>query len=84
MPQHTDTSKNTKAWAVSQHTDTSKNKAWAVFQHTEISKNTKASDIIIIMYIYHALTSALSAYIIHINLNMIFYTQSIVLPKQFT
>ena len=40
---HTDTSKNTKAWAVSQHTDTSKNiKAWAVSQHTDTSKNTKA------------------------------------------
>ena len=30
--------------------------------------------IIIIMYIYHALINALSAHIIHINLNMIFYT----------
>ena len=30
--------------------------------------------IIIIMYIYHALISALSAHMIHINLNMIFYT----------
>ena len=40
---HTDTSKNTQAWAVSQHTDTSKNtKAWAVSQHTDTSKNTKA------------------------------------------
>ena len=29
---------------------------------------------IIIMYIYHALINALSAYMIHINLNMIFYT----------
>ncbi len=28
--------------------------------------------IIIIMYIYHALINALSAHIIHINLNMIF------------
>ena len=36
MSQHTDTSKNTKAWAVSQHTDTSKNtKAWAVSRHTD-------------------------------------------------
>ena len=26
------------------------------------------------MYIYHALINALSAHIIHINLNMIFYT----------
>ena len=26
------------------------------------------------MYIYHALTNALSAHMIHINLNMIFYT----------
>ena len=30
--------------------------------------------IIIIMYIYHALINALSAYMIHINLHMIFYT----------
>ena len=30
--------------------------------------------IIIIMYIYHALINALSAHIIHINLNVIFYT----------
>ena len=29
--------------------------------------------IIIIMYIYHSLINALSAHIIHINLNMIFY-----------
>ena len=32
------------------------------------------SSIIIIMYIYHALINALSARMIHINLNMIFYT----------
>ena len=31
--------------------------------------------IIIIMYIYHALINALSAHMIHINLNIIFYTQ---------
>ena len=30
--------------------------------------------IIMIMYIYHALINALSAHMIHINLNMIFYT----------
>ena len=30
--------------------------------------------IIIIMYIYHALINALSDHLIHINLNMIFYT----------
>ena len=29
---------------------------------------------IIIMYIYHALINALNAHMIHINLNMIFYT----------
>ena len=29
---------------------------------------------IIIMYIYHALINALSTHMIHINLNMIFYT----------
>ena len=32
------------------------------------------SVIIMIMYIYHALINALSAHMIHINLNMIFYT----------
>ena len=37
---------------------------------------------LIIMYIYRALINALSAHTIHINLNMIFYTQTIVLPKQ--
>ena len=30
--------------------------------------------IIIIMYIYHVLINALSTHMIHINLNMIFYT----------
>ena len=30
--------------------------------------------LIIIMYVYHALINALSAHMIHINLNMIFYT----------
>ena len=29
------------------------------------------------MYIYHALINALSAHMIHINLNMIFYTPKI-------
>ena len=36
--------------------------------------NREAHPIIIIMYIYHALINALSAHMIHINLNMIFYT----------
>ena len=37
--QHTDNSKNAKAWSVSQHTDTSKNtKAWCVSQHINTSK----------------------------------------------
>ena len=31
--------------------------------------------LLIIMYIYYALINALSAHMIHINLNMIFYTQ---------
>ena len=35
---------------------------------------TEGIIIIIIMYIYHALINALSAHMIHINLNMIFYT----------
>ena len=30
--------------------------------------------LLIIMYIYHALINALSAHMIHINLNMLFYT----------
>ena len=34
----------------------------------------KSKIIIIIVYIYHALINALSAHIIHINLNTIFYT----------
>ena len=38
---------------------------------TECRKKRK---IIIIMYIYHALINALSAHMIHINLNMIYYT----------
>ena len=33
-----------------------------------------AAILLIIMYIYHALIHALSAHMIHINLNMIFYT----------
>ena len=40
--------------------------------------------IIILMYIYHALIDALSAQVIHINLNIIFYTHVEHLPKQFT
>ena len=32
------------------------------------------TSVLIIMYIYHALINALSAHMIHINLNMIFYT----------
>ena len=30
--------------------------------------------IMIIMYIYHSLINALSAHMIHVNLNMVFYT----------
>ena len=40
--------------------------------------------IIIIMYIYYALINALSAHMIHINLNTIFYTHVEHLPKQFS
>ena len=39
-----------------------------------INRATLCIIIIIIMYIYHALINALSAHMIHINLNMIFYT----------
>ena len=42
------------------------------------------SKIIIIMYFYHALINALSAQMIHITLNIIFYTHVEHLPKQFT
>ena len=34
------------------------------------------------MYIYHALINALSAHMIHINLNMIFYTHVEHSPKK--
>ena len=37
-------------------------------------KTTTTTIIIIIMYIYHALINTLRAHMIHINLNMIFYT----------
>ena len=40
--------------------------------------------IIIIMYIYHALINTLSAHMMHIKLNTIFYTHVEHLPKQFT
>ena len=44
MSQYTDTSKNTKTWAVSQYTDTSKNtKTWAVSQHIDTRKNSQAT-----------------------------------------
>ena len=38
--------------------------------------------IIIILYIYHALINALSAHMIHINLNRIFYTHVEHSPSQ--
>ena len=38
------------------------------------SQASKIARPIIIMYIYHALINALSTHMIHINLNMIFYT----------
>ena len=43
---------------------------WTVNHDSEVSELI----IIIIMYIYHALINALSAHMIHINLNMKFYT----------
>ena len=39
VTQQADTSKNSKAWVVSQQTDTSKNKAWAVSQHVDTNKS---------------------------------------------
>ena len=39
-----------------------------------ILKRLAPLTIIIIMYIYHVLISTLSAHMIHVNLNMIFYT----------
>ena len=51
-----------------------------MFRNIYIPKTWKTKDvvliIIIIMYIYCALINALSAHIIHINLNMIFYTHA--------
>ena len=38
--------------------------------------NCHLFSLIIIMYIYHALINALSAHMIHINLNMILYTHA--------
>ena len=49
------------------------------FQVSTLFSSTSWTDqalIIIIMYIYHALINAISAHIIHINLNMIFYTHA--------
>ena len=39
-----------------------------------LQAQTKPQIFIIIMYMHHALINALSAHVIHINLNMIFYT----------
>ena len=39
-----------------------------------VNVGTACLIIIIIMYIYHALINAMSAHMIHINLNMLFYT----------
>ena len=39
-----------------------------------LSPDHRATIILIIMYIYHALINALSAHMIHINLNIILYT----------
>ena len=45
------------------------------WEYRESCGNTeRVMGIIIIMYIYHALINALSAHMIRINLNMIFYT----------
>ena len=46
----------------------------AFINHMTAFTGTIIIIIIIIMYIYHALINALSAHMIHINLNMIFYT----------
>ena len=43
-------------------------------QVLEITRDICTDSTLIIMYIYHALINALSAHMIHINLNMIFYT----------
>ena len=44
-------------------------------QHSWIDELLSVYFYIIIMYIYHALINALSANMVHINLNMIFYTR---------
>ena len=55
-------------------------------QVLEITRDISTDSTLIIMHMYHALINAMSAHMIHINLNMIFYThvEHIVLPKQFT
>ena len=40
----------------------------------QVTPGAFLSIVIIIIYIYHALINALSGHMIHINLNMIFYT----------
>ena len=45
-----------------------------LFATNNLSVTSLEFIIIIIMYIYYALINSLSAHMIHINLNMIFYT----------
>ena len=49
---------------------------WQCVQTSQkmVTSKERPECIIIIMYIYHALINALSTHMIHINLNMIFYT----------
>ena len=51
-----------------------KDNSFCQVQHLYVTLRSLCQIIIIIMYIYHALINALSAHMIHINLNMIFYT----------
>ena len=48
------------------------------------SHRVQLLDVIIIMYVYHALINTLTAHMIDVNLNTIFYTCVEHLPKQFT
>ena len=52
-------------------------------EHWRIGRNIPY-EIIIIMYIYHVLINALSAHMIHINLNIIYTHKMIVLYMAFT
>ena len=54
----------------------------ADYYHLNAESFKSLHALIIIMYIYHALINALSAHMIHINLNTIFYTHIEYIPTK--